>query len=204
MAIAVNDVVRAVYWQRLFGQRLYTVLHLRCVTAPPGTNEFIQCGNLALLLKNNAYPLVAAWRPLVGPSLLFDSVRVQKVWTTRGVYAEEAMGVTGTNANDASTANIAVSIEKRTLRPGRRGIGSVHVGGVPALKITGGEVDAAYLTSMQTCWENLLPLQTDVTGGVWSYCLFGGQTVSSTDDIMAVQAKTAARTMHRRTLRVGE
>lgn len=206
MAIQVNDVVRVTYWQRLFQQRVLTVLHLRCITAPPPLEpEFTVLTNLAQTLANMNDPLIAAWRPLVTADLLFDQVRCQKVFPTRTIYGQSAMLYTGTNAGTSQTANVAISIEKRSSVAGRTGIGRIQMAGVPAESMASGSFTPLYTTQVQTAWQELLETVTSpIDGAVYRTCLWGAGQVGASADLIDIQAKDTVRTMHRRTVRVGE
>lgn len=206
MASAVNDVLRATYFQRLFGQRILTVFHLRTVTAAAGgTSDATELQEVANRLAATASFPLSGWRTLVSDSLSFDEVRVQRLSAPRTVYFKSAILTAGTLTDQPNTANLAVSIEKRTLRAGRRGIGRIQMAGAPMNRFSTGEVDPTYLATVQTAWNPLANLlSVPLTGAVYAFCLYGGVPVTSDDDVMDVQAKTAARTMHRRTLRVGE
>lgn len=206
MAIVINDVIRVTYWQRLFSQRVLTVLHMRCTTAPgAGTDDFTALNNLSQVLAAPTDPLMSKWRALVAPDLLFDEVRSQKVYPSRSVYGSSAMGYTGTFAGTANTANIAASIEKRSSVPGRRGIGRVQMAGVPTVALVSGSFTSAYLTAVRTAWlEMLIAVASPVDGAVYQTCLWGGLQTGPSTDLIDVQAKDTVRTMHRRTVRVGE
>lgn len=206
MAISVGDVIRVVYFQRLFGQRIDSVFHLRCTVAPaPGTTEAQALLNIAIRFSDPTFPLLMFWAPLVGPSLLFDEVRAQKVWPNRSVYQKFAIGTTGTNADDATTANVAASIEKRTLHPGRKGIGRWQIAGVPATKIISGALAPSYLTSLSGLAGALVGDQSITSdSSKYRFCLWNGGAITSDDDMFDPQPKDTVRTMRRRTLRVGE
>src|SRR5437868_5468897 len=128
--IAVNNVIRLTFFQSLFSQRLLTVLHLRCKTAPTtGTSSEQTLLNIATRFSDETHPLIAAWKGVVSSNLTFLECRAQRVWPSRTVYQKSLMVFEGTAA-PASTANVAASIEKRTLLPGRHGIGRVQMGGL--------------------------------------------------------------------------
>ena len=206
MVIAVGDVIRVTYWQRLFEQRLYTVLHMRCKTPPSaGTSDLDALQHISALMGNVTFPLLANWRSLVVNDLQFDSVRVQRVWPTRSFYTEQPIGLTGQHTGTANTANVAVSIEKRTLHPLRRGIGRIQMAGTPASLMSGGSWNATYLEDCRVVWSDLTTtLDVTADGGQYRFCLWNGRAVTADDDIQFIQPKDTVRTMHRRTLRIGE
>lgn len=206
MAVAVGNVARVTYWQRLFGQRILSVFHMRCTVAPAaGTTSAQAMINLATRMGNTGMTPLVDWIPLVTGDVNFDEVRAQLVFPAREVYQKDAIGTTGTGTGNPNTANIAVSIEKRSLHPGRKGVGRWQIAGTAANLIVGGMVDATYLTALQGLGNDLIgDVSVVADSSKWRFCLFGGAAVTSDDDIFDVQAKDTARTMHRRTLRVGE
>lgn len=205
MAISVNDVIRVTYFERLFEQRLLTVLHLRCVAAPAaGTTDAVALQNVANRFGDVAQAPLTSWRPLIAADLVWDEVRAQKVFPTRTVYQKDAIGVAGTHADPCEMPNLAMSIEKRTLHAGRKGVGRIQMGGVPNSVIENGMFTVGYLNAAQLCWESILgDITIAADSSIYRVCLWDGDTVTSEDDLFDVQAKDTVRTMHRRTLRVG-
>lgn len=203
--IAVNDVIRVTYFCRLFSQRVLTVFHLRCATAPTGSDILTQLTNLANSCGGTGVFPLQGWLPLVGAELNFDEVRCQKVYPARTLYAKAAIGATGSHSDPCKTANVAVSVEKRTIHPGRKGIGRIQMAGIPASTYTDGSLDSSYLTAILSHWTDLDLSKTPATGGgSYKWCLFGGSLVTSDDDIIQVQPQTTLRVMRRRTVGVGK
>lgn len=206
MAINVNDLIRVTYFQRMFQQRLLAVLHMRVVTAPAGaSSDLVAMTNLANKVGDPAQVWVAAWRAIVTNQVLFDEVRCQKVFPVRGIYGKSAMAVTGSESGAASTANTAISIEKRSRIPGRKGIGRIQIAGSRIIDLVDGSFDPTYLSAVQSAGEQLIGLvSTPLDGGVYAWCLPGPTPLTSDNDISDVQAKDTVRTMHRRTVQVGK
>lgn len=205
MAIAVNDVIRVTFFQRLFDQRVLTVFHMRCITAPaPGTSDILAMTNLADQVGDPANVPLLEWRPLVTPSIVFDEVRCQRVSPTRSIYGKNFIGVNGTNAGTSVTANVAASIEKRSGIPGRTGIGRVQMAGVPQEQMVNGSLDSVYLALVQNAWEELLGNVTVAAdGSVYDWIIWGEGVPTIDNGIIDVQAKDTVRVMHRRTKGIG-
>lgn len=205
MAINVNDLIRVTYFNRMFGQRLLTVLHMRVVTAPSGSADIVSLTNLADRLADPAQPWVAAWRNIVTSDVTFDEVRCQKVFPTRTIYGKSATGFNGTESGNAITANTALSVEKRSAVAGRRGIGRVQLAGSRIVDMVTGSFDPTYLGAVQVAAQNLIALQSvPLDGGVYAWCLPNPTPLTSANDIVDVQAKDTVRTMHRRTVGLGK
>lgn len=204
--VAVSDVFRVVYFQTLFEQRVLTVLHMVCTGAPTGSTEYITAAdNLAIRMADETKFPLDTWRAVVCAQLSFDQVRVQRVHPTREVYMEQNIGVVGTHAGTCTTANVAMSVEKRSLRVGRKGIGRIQMAGVPSEEIVDGRFDLAYVGAVHDVWNNLPDEITNVLdGSKWRFVLWGGDSPTVDDWIFDVNTFDTVRTMHRRTLRVGE
>lgn len=202
--LAVGDVIRVTWFNRLFAQRILMVCHLRCTTAPTGTNILAQLDEITSVVNNNTTFPLQGLQPLTAPDVSFDSVRAQRVSNPRSVYSEAAVGINGTHADQARTANVALSVEKRSLHPGRRGIGRIQVGGLPATKLANGMWDSTFVNDVNTWaqgWLDPLPVQS--LGGIYKWIIPTNGPVTSDDDIIALQAKSTVRDMRRRTVGVG-
>lgn len=206
MAIAVNDVIRVTYFQRLFDQRILTVLHMRCITAPaPGTADIVALTNLADRLGQMASAPLQKWIPLVPSALLFDEVRAQRVSPTRSIYGKNFIGTTGSRVGTTvATANVAASIEKRSAIPGRTGIGRVQMAGVVNEVMVNASLTPDFLVEVQDCWEELLGnITVALDGAVYDWIIWGAGIPTLDNGIVDVQAKDTVRTMHRRTKGIG-
>jgi hypothetical protein len=128
------------------------------------------------------------------------------VFPNRSIYMKSAVGITGDLMSAAKTPNIALSIEKRSSRPGRRGVGRLQLAGVPENSYLAGEFDPSYMTDVKLDFDAQLTglISVTATSAVYAPCLYGGLAVTSDDDVFAIQPKSSVRTMHRRTVRVGE
>jgi len=206
MPLAVNDVVRIVVFQELFSQRLMNVLHYRVVVAAdPGVTEAEELTELSLRVANTTLNPMLKWLPAVASELLFVSARAQKVYPTRGVYQQSPMVVEGTHVGTATTANVAASITKRSLRPLRKGVGHIQIGGIPQEGYAEGTLEPEYLGIVEDLKE-VLAASIIVPGTSAEYrpCLWGGQVPTEDDDLWELVVQKEVRTMHRRTVRLGE
>lgn len=204
--IAVNDVIRVTFFQTMFEQRILTVLHARVTVAPAtGTSYFQAMDAMAIRVGAPGSAPIASWKTLVTSSLLFDSVRCQRVFPTKDVYFGANILELGTNAGTSTMANNAMSIEKKTLRFGESGVGRIQMAGVPNDQIEDGIFKGAYIGQAEAAWDDILGDQT-VTGiaMTFRYCLFHGGAPEESDDLFDVIPQATVRTMHRRTVRVGE
>lgn len=203
--LAVNDIVRVTLFGSQASQRILNVLKLRVTVAPTGLNIFDQLTNLAAKLADTVNgPMLPAWVPLVGPAFSFDKVRCQRQWPIRSIYGEALIGQNGTSADQTNTPNQAISVEKRSSVPGRKGVGRVQVAGIPATVFFDGVFTPGYITDVGTAFQFL---KTDFTvtadSGKYRWCLFSGGVPPDIDDIIDVNPKPEVRDMRRRTVGLG-
>jgi hypothetical protein len=203
--LATNDVLRVTYFGTLMGQRILNVFKLRVKTAPGGTDIFVQLNNIASKLADTVTgPALPLWVPLVGGAFSFDKVRVQRFWPDRTIFGEVLIAQNGTNANQPTLPNVAMSVEKRTHVAGRKGIGRVQIAGMPASEYTDGLWTTAAQTDAGTAFQFLKgDFTVTADGGVYRWCLFSGAPIPENDDIIDVQPKPEVRDMRRRTVGLG-
>jgi hypothetical protein len=203
--LALNDIVRVTLFGTQGAQRILNVFKLRVTNAPTGLNIFDQLNNLAAKLADTvAGPMLPAWVPLVGPAFTFDKVRCQRQWPVRSVYGEALIGQAGTSADQTLTPNQAISVEKRSSVPGRKGVGRVQVAGIPGNSFIDGIFNTTFVTDIGTAFQFL---KTDFTvaadTGKYRWCLFSGGVPPDIDDIIDVNPKPEVRDMRRRTVGLG-
>lgn len=205
--VAVNDIIRCVFFNSTFEQEILTVLHYRCVTAPVTGSPTYDTSMLALSARlgdNTKAPLMQ-WQALASHDFFFGQVRAQRVSPTRDYYQNFLIVLEGSDPAACLTQNIAASIEKRSRKAGRQGIGKMQVGGIPAGAYAEGAFTTAFLTSLQALADNLPNLlTTPIDGGVYALCLWNGGPVTSDGDVMSCVVQDTVRTMRRRTLHVGK
>lgn len=204
--VAIGDVFRVTYFQSLFDQRILNVFYLRCTVAPTGGVSYYDAtANLAARLGDDGIAPVQNWLPIVGDELEFNFCRAQRVYPTRDIYAQETMGVDGSHADPATMSNDAMSVEKRTLTFGPQGIGRMQLAGVPASTITAGKFSGAYQVAVQSFADTFLgDITVAADSSKYRFCLFNGTAATADDDYFDMIVHDTVRTMHRRTLRVGE
>ena len=211
MPLALNDIIQVSVRGLLFGQRILTVLHYRVSTAAGVTSAEAQLGEFSEDFANNLGGVTVLFdmRAAVGGQYVFKEVRAQRVYPTRTVYRSTLIDVTGTHVDDATTANIAASITKQTARPGRMGVGRIQLAGIPQTMIVAGALNPDYMAGeLTTLGEAIVDdaYTSPTEGWVATPCLFnpafdGAQKWA---DLLTFTVNDSLRTMHRRTLRLGE
>lgn len=208
MSLAVDDVVEVSFRGTLYGQRILTVLHYAVVTATAGsTIDQLQTIAASLNASTGSQDPVGKMLALQSNDYTLDAIRTQVVSPQRSIYVQVANGNSGLVGDIAATPNIALSITKRGFEGGRKSIGRLQLAGVPSINISQGKWDvvglAGALGDFVTALKNsftpaglavtITPVIFNPTAPAPHYQAIWSWTVN--DEV---------RTMHRRTLFLGE
>lgn len=204
MGLVVNDIVALTYEATYAGQQIRYNLHYRVTVAGSSTTPELDLQAMAdNFAANGTNTLTAALQACHVDTFNFDAVTAQRVYPARTIRLIKLASFPGSINQTGLPPNLAVVITKRTLTPGRMGIGSLHLSGVDINAITDGNVTTL------TNYSALLPL------------LAAGRTVSAVtmsiepglfnptfpatffSRIFDCQTQITSRTMRRRTVRVG-
>lgn len=208
MALAVGDILSVQLRGFLFAQRILNVLHYRVAAAVAGGTD-AQVLHLANVIGAGLGGNLFKTRLLAATAVDYSlaSVRAQRVWPTRTAYQDYVVGENGTIDVKCSSANIAASLQKRTGTPGRKGVGKFQLAGIVDNVMDNGELNVDYRT------DQLGDLSTEINGEVvgttylisWLPVLFHPSEGADPYSLLTnVIPQSSVRTMHRRTLRVGE
>lgn len=208
MALAVNDVVQFTLRGLLFNQRILTVLHYSVSVTTGGSTE-TQLGDAAADFGANlgGQTVVDKYMACAAPNLTVTECRAQRVSPTRSIYMSAALTRSGGQALECLTPNIAASLEKRTATPGRKGVGRWQLAALATdTYVAGVLTDAFVLGPMTDLATEMMKSWTKVTGGAITFvpCIFNPGTTPPFSPLLAVVPKNTVRTMHRRSLLVGE
>jgi len=205
--LAVNDLIQITYYNTLMSQQILTVLHARVKVVPTGglTAE-AQLDDLVNKISDKAnFNFLDRYTKATATNMFFDRVTAQKIKPTRTIYASAEISEIGALTPVSGTANIAISIEKRSLNVSRSGIGRMQLCGFPADKILGGRVDPDFIAAeLDDLKDSLAGSFTGgpLYAGTYQWCLPAGGA-DDTYDVFDCVVKDTARTMHRRTVGLG-
>jgi len=208
MPLALGDVVQVSLKGSLFGQRILNILHYSVSVVGTGT-EYDQLSRLSsdIALGAAATDILTPFLSAIAPQYTLEEIRCQRVYPTRTVYAKTSVTIFGAYATGTELTNVAVSLEKRTLAPGRMGIGRLQLAGIPTAVIDNGEVTAGYQAGELAALAAILIQTITTTGPVvtFSPCLFNPTApVNKFEPIFSIIPQSTIRVMRRRTLRIGE
>lgn len=190
----------------LAGQRIITTFHYKCIGA-----QATEAGELTLTrfltYQSDTGGVQTEILKLFPQNYTMDFHQVQQIYPTRIRYVRGLLEEPGEHAADASTANVALSITRRSTDPTRKGVGHVQIPLADGL-YAGGVINLAAITAELADFEeaaitSFAPLESPYE---FQPVLFGKDpfNVGHSSPIFNMNAQDTVRTMHRRTVRLGE
>jgi len=207
VALQVGDIMQVSLVGEIFDQRVLTVLHYRVTTGSASGTVFADTQSWADYFEGlvAAGQLITRYLACCAPEYLLVEVRAQRVAPTRNPYAVKSSNSFGTSANAARFTNLCGSISKRGAIAGRWAVGRVQMPGLPSDDVVDGNISVGQLTNY-----GLLALQLEmdqnnvgITQVVRPVIYNPSRTPNYTEIVDWLPQRTV-RTMHRRTLRLGE
>lgn len=202
-----GDVGLATWLMTLQGQRLMMVQHFRVKAS--GTGNYMDDSNLIVSSLEQNLTGPGFWRDIVlqqSDNLHYTAIRVQKIWPQREVYIEALTDTPGALVGESAPANLAMTINKRTLLPGRKGHGTTHIPGLLASKLEGGLWNQEMVDDILLAANGDLTATYEVIGSTMEleWGLFDDEPgTESFEDIVGVNGSNVVTTMHRRTVGLG-
>lgn len=207
MALTAGDILQVSLRGTLFEQRMLTVLHYRVITGSASGTVYGDVLSWAQYFGGltGVGELLTVYLATCCPEYLLEDVRVQRVAPDRSAYAVEAVNLFGSNANACRTANISASITKRGNGGGRWATGRVQMPGLPSDNVLDGNITVGALIDYSTLANSFSGNHTNagITQSVQPVIFNPGRTPNYVE-ILNWLPQNTARTMHRRTLRLGE
>lgn len=206
MGLNVGDVISITYESTYAGQQIRYVLHYQVTVAGSSTTPELDLQAAADNFANNTTnALTAALQARHSDAFNFDAVSAQRVSPNRTIRLVKLSSFPGLINGDPYTPNASIVMTKRTLTPGRRGIGSLHQSGLDAGSIVNGELTGGTVAAYSTL---LTELATGRSVGAVTMSLDPGlfnptRPPTYFSRIFDVILQTEVRVMRRRTVRVG-
>lgn len=206
MGLAIGDVCSLTYESSYAGQQIRYVLHYRVTIAGSSVSPEL---DLDAMAANFAAPgsntLTGALQGLHVADFNFDAVSAQRVWPTRTIRMTTLSSFPGILIEAGLPPNTAAVVTKRSLTPGRMGLGSLHLSGVPVSYVTNGEIDAGSIPNYATLLAQLFASRTvpavtmSIEPGMFNPTFPPAFFSRMFDTIL----QTTIRVMRRRTVRLG-
>lgn len=204
MGLAVGDVVALTYQATYANQQVRYALHYRVSTAGSSTTPELDldamAANFASTIGNT---LTSTLQAAHIPDFNFDAVSAQRIFPVRTIRMNVLSSFPGTNVDSGLPPNTAAVITKRTLTPGRQGLGSLHLSGTGQSNAVNGEWTSLTIyqnVATQLIATRTIPAVTMTVEPGLSNPVFPPQFFSRLFDCVP---QRTIRVMRRRTVRVG-
>lgn len=207
MALQVGDILQISIRGELFNQRMLTVLHYRITVGTFSGTVWGDVNSWAAWFAGQigAGEMLTSYLAVCGNAYTLESVRAQLVSPTRSAYASQVVNLTGTAANDCRQSNISASITKRGNGGGRWATGRVQMPAVPSDDCVDGLLSVAYQTNIGDLLTNLQNPQVNAPISQTAVpVIFNPGRAPNWTEILEHVLQTQVRTMHRRTVQLGE
>ena len=205
--LTVGDVVYVGLEGRMYGQRILNTFYYRCKEVTDAATRWGAYQDLV-----NAFTVAGGLEELflncLSQDYALEFMRLQYVSPLRRIYRRFPRNVNGALLGDTETANLCMSIERRTDAVGRHGVGRLQLPGLPNNTTAAGMILPGHLATV-----NLLAIfmQFDVLAGAtfgqtWEPVLFSASQVGPdvVGPIVDAFPHPQVRTMSRRTVGRGE
>lgn len=203
-----NSIVQLSIFSTLFDQRIINTCRFQFTGVPDPAVDYRQYLGAMSAQLEIAGGLIEDFKDTYPTNLTVQWYRLQPIWPTRLRYMQFLVGAGGTSSfAEARTANLAASIRRVSDVIGPGGVGRVQIP-VPEATVANGKLDVDYMNSELTDLANELkqPVVTGAPAATWTPVLFGKNAAGliHTGEIIDASPEDTVRTMHRRTLRLGE
>lgn len=203
-----GDIGQVIYFMELDGQTLMMVLHFR-VKESGSANYLLDTQSIVDSLAAQLPVGGGFWNDVLtqqSNELNYTRIQVQRISPTRDIYVSTDLAETGATVGPAAPPNVALTLNKRTLLPGKKGHGTIHVPGLPAAQLDEGLWGATLTLNIIEAVDEDLVDEYDVgfAGLILEWGipdLAPGGT--NFNDIVQVNGKRTITTMHRRTVGLG-
>jgi len=207
--ITLDDIFRVVWFGRLAGQRILWVLHCRC----SDNTEPVYATAMQSLAEELAVDMIAPAGKFgsiateQSNEFEWEFVRVQRIFPTREVYSQSTVNRIGSDIGEASPPNVCMSTTLRTTVLAPHGVGRVQLAGLPISELNDGLWSDTLVGDIDVKMAAaLIPTFVDpTTTNEFNFGVLAQFSVTSElNDITDVVSHNTVRTMHRRTVGLGE
>lgn len=200
----INDVIEITYEGILIDQRVLSVLHYFVDTPSTDGNYLSAMSHLLGNFQAGAVSPTIAYLNATAQNYELISLKGQVVYPTRKAYVRSNVGLPGLIAADCTAPNLAGVITKRTSVGTRKGVGALHMPGIPPSGYSGGLITGGQRTlyaAVQACLLN--PFTDLLETTVIEPCLWSRNSPGTVLGLTQTTLQPEVRTMRRRTIGVG-
>lgn len=204
---AVGDIVQLTFRGTLNSQRILNTFHYRIDDL--GTGAVLRWDFLDAMrtVINAAGNLKEKFLACIASNYTMESSRYQFLYPQRMIFRDFPELSPGARAGNAVAPNLAASIERRTDVVGRTGVGRLQMPGLLAADIVLGYLSGAYATLAGTLATQMEQSLVVAPNSIIVDPSLYGVNVSGTPhwgNVIGATVQGTVRTMHRRTVGLGE
>jgi hypothetical protein len=159
-----NDLVTVDVLGTIFNQRIITTFPYVVSQASLTNDTITACKAIADYWQSGAVSPFLSFLACCPQNYTADWIRVQRVYPTRNRSYSSPVNLPGTDANDATTANSAASIERAAALAGRKYVGRISIPALAPFNQVDGMVLAAFKVKMGTVASKMLNVYAPTTG----------------------------------------
>lgn len=210
MATAVGDIYEVAAVGRCFSQRIILTHHYRLNAINPDVSEYAASISLLNAVRDGGGGgdiLESLYLDCLPNNYELQYWRCQLISPVRFAYVSANRNVTGTNATQAQTANLHGAITLRSSRAGREQHGTKKIGPCPdgIDVMNNGVFDAGYIAKLDLLGGSLVSDAVDaLLGATWNPVIYNRSLAPYYSLALTWFTAPEVRTMHRRTVGVGE
>lgn len=208
MSYTVNNgaILEASLRGRLYGQRTISLFHYRFETGSGPTDGPSMINTFNPLFNGaGAGKIVKEYMHPLAENFTLEEVVYQWIFPVRYARVVKSPAVsTGEVVDTAAPPNLALAISKKGDGAGRNNVGTLHMPGIPLGDIDGGNFTVAGLDSFGDLLTALHQSINIEFGVNFVPVLLHRSNPAVSVDITAANSNETVRTMHRRTVGLGE
>lgn len=202
-----GDVLLATFRYSQQSQRFLNTIYFRYLDGLGGPDDYGAFANAMVADWGAPGKYIGEFPGLSSTTISLDEVWIQKVASTRLAPIKTTYNLLGLVATSPAPLNSAATLTKTSIFATRWGIGSWHQpGSVVANMANSGNWDTTHVDNIASALNTSFVGAQTPTGmsGTFQGILYNPKVPTRKTDILSFNPQYTIRTMHRRTVRVGE
>jgi len=202
-AISPGDKITLKFVSSYLAQTILYNFSFNAGTVPAGSDGPACVRDLASTFKNNIWNSIL--QAACNPAFHFLYIQGQVVYPTPRVYERVIVAEDGTYSTSTDLpANVAATISRSGTQAGRGKNSSLHLSGLAAEMLSGGNWTGAAVTLFNAV-ANIMPMDQVGTlyANTYNPIIWTKADLASNNVIRSAEANNVPRTMHRRTQGLG-
>lgn len=203
--VVTGDILEVAIKARQADQRVMNTFHYRLISDGGPLDGIGAINAFNPLFNGGAGTMLGEWVKTVNTGVTVEEISYQWVHAIRRARVSKLPSLlVGIVAGTKSPPNLAATLTKRSDLAGRRGLGTVHMPGLVNENWAEGRFTPGGLDTYGTLLSLLFAAVVVDFGITYQPVIFNRETPSDSPPVTNSNAQQTVRTMHRRTVGVGE